>query len=292
MVSFRKIIVQIPKTWFLIFIYFLVIGSIVLLFDTENFFSSDLIKTRIIFLIAFCFLLFLRKRVLPQVFILVNIIIVYTLLSLLYKETAYLNTLIFPKIDDWLIRWDQAIFGFQPSLQFSQKLNQCFFNEVFFFGYFSYYLMPVFIVYFLYKNKKEKLEEFGFILIGSFLFYYILFILFPAVGPQFYYTYPVNHIESCGFFGKSVQLIQQIGESPTGAFPSSHVGVSVIMLIWVFFNYSKAAQYFLLVVLILIFSTVYIKAHYAIDAIAGIITAPVIYYLLKTCYRFLATNKR
>lgn len=228
----------------------------------------------------------------PPVFIVINIIILYALLTLLYNETAYLSTLVFPPIDSWLIQADQAIFGFQPSLKFSQKLDHCFFNELFFFGYFSYYLMPVFILFFLYRYKKEKLEAFGFLLIGSFLIYYILFIFFPAVGPQFYYAYPVNYIEACGFFGKSIQWIQKVGESPTGAFPSSHAGVSIIMLLWVFFNYHKLAQYFLPIVLILIFSTVYIKAHYAVDAIAGIITAPIIYYVLKSCYSFFTIIKR
>jgi membrane-associated phospholipid phosphatase len=33
------------------------------------------------------------------------------------------------------------------------------------------------------------------------------------------------------------------------------------------------------------FSTVYIYAHYAIDAIAGLITGCLIYYVLKTSYR-------
>ena len=37
--------------------------------------------------------------------------------------------------------------------------------------------------------------------------------------------------------------------------------------------------------LLMCLSTVYIYAHYAIDAIAGLITGCLIYYVLKTSYR-------
>jgi hypothetical protein len=119
-------------------------------------------------------------------------------MTFLYKETAMLNTLIFPKIDEFLSNLDQNIFKFQPSIEFSKHFNSLFFSELFYFGYFCYYLLPLVVFGILYKFLPQKIEEFGFILISSFLLYYFIFIIIPAEGPQFYFTFPDNHIEAQG----------------------------------------------------------------------------------------------
>ena len=72
-------------------------------------------------------------------------------MTFLYKETAMLNTLIFPKIDEFLSVLDQKLFGFQPSVEFSKHYNSLFFSELFYFGYFCYYLLT--------KVPRDKLEQ-------------------------------------------------------------------------------------------------------------------------------------
>ena len=277
----------IPKVWFSVLLYFAIIELVIIFTKPSLFLDWNFILTRIIFVFAFIFSLVIKNKISNNFFQLLQNILVFALMTFLYKETAMLNTLIFPKIDEFLSNLDQNIFKFQPSIEFSKHFNSLFFSELFYFGYFCYYLLPLVVFGILYKFLPQKIEEFGFILISSFLLYYFIFIIIPAEGPQFYFTFPDNHIEAQGIFGNAIKLIQKNGEAPTAAFPSSHVGISWIVIFWLYQNFRKSVKYFLPFVILLMFSTVYIKAHYFVDVVAGFISAPIVFFLTFKFYKFL-----
>lgn len=258
---------------------------IVLFRKPELFLSKTLFLNRVILALIFFGSYFLYNKLKPKVWNFVTIVAVYASLTVLYKETAILNTLFYPVIDPILIRWDQAIFGFQPAIKFSEILSSAVISELLFFGYFSYYLMPLAVFALLWKFPIRKIQEFGFILICSFLVYYLFFIMIPAVGPQFYWDYPENHIDAQGIFGKIIKIIQKNGEVPTAAFPSSHVGIALIILIWLYQNLRKKLFYFVPFVFLLILATVYIKAHYVVDVIGGILSAPLVYFFSNRLFQ-------
>ena len=277
----------IPKVWFSVLLYFAIIELVIIFTKPSLFFDWNFILTRIIFVFAFTFSVIIKRKISKNFFQLLQNILVFALMTFLYKETAMLNTLIFPKIDEFLSNLDQNIFKFQPSIEFSKHFNSLFFSELFYFGYFCYYLLPLVVLGILYKFLPQKIEEFGFILITSFLLYYFIFIIIPAEGPQFYFTFPDNYIEAQGIFGNAIKLIQKNGEAPTAAFPSSHVGISWIVIFWLYQNLRKSVKYFLPFVILLMFSTVYIKAHYFVDVVAGFLTAPIVFFLTFKFYKFL-----
>ena len=277
----------IPKVWFSVLLYFAIIELVIIFTKPSLFLDWNFILTRIIFVFAFIFSLVIKNKISNNFFQLLQNILVFALMTFLYKETAMLNTLIFPKIDEFLSNLDQNIFKFQPSIEFSKHFNSLFFSELFYFGYFCYYLLPLVVFGILYKFLPQKIEEFGFILITSFLLYYFIFIIIPAEGPQFYFTFPDNYIEAQGIFGNAIKLIQKNGEAPTAAFPSSHVGISWIVIFWLYQNLRKSVKYFLPFVILLMFSTVYIKAHYFVDVVAGFISAPIVFFLTFKFYKFL-----
>ena len=275
------------KVWFSVLLYFAIIELVIIFTKPSLFLDWNFILTRIIFVFAFIFSLVIKNKISNNFFQLLQNILVFALMTFLYKETAMLNTLIFPKIDEFLSNLDQNIFKFQPSIEFSKHFNSLFFSELFYFGYFCYYLLPLVVLGILYKFLPQKIEEFGFILITSFLLYYFIFIIIPAEGPQFYFTFPDNYIEAQGIFGNAIKLIQKNGEAPTAAFPSSHVGISWIVIFWLYQNFRKSVKYFLPFVILLMFSTVYIKAHYFVDVVAGFLTAPIVFFLTFKFYKFL-----
>ncbi|MEN9487284.1 MAG: hypothetical protein RIR56_972 [Bacteroidota bacterium] len=277
----------IPKVWFSVLLYFAIIELVIIFTKPSLFLDWNFMLTRIIFVFAFIFSLVIKNKISYNFFQLLQNILVFALMTFLYKETAMLNTLIFPKIDEFLSNLDQNIFKFQPSIEFSKHFNSLFFSELFYFGYFCYYLLPLVVFGILYKFLPQKIEEFGFILISSFLLYYFIFIIIPAEGPQFYFTFPDNYIEAQGIFGNAIKLIQKNGEAPTAAFPSSHVGISWIVIFWLYQNFRKSVKYFLPFVILLMFSTVYIKAHYFVDVVAGFLTAPIVFFLTFKFYKFL-----
>jgi len=206
------------------------------------------------------------------------------LLSYLYGDTAELNHIFFSEpLDNILVNLEQNIFGYQPALEFSKAMPQKWFSELMNFGYFSYYIFIFGIAAAAFKKHNEHKVEIMFLIIGSFIFYYVFFIIFPTYGPQFYILNG-DLPPPDGVFSRLVHLAQQIGEVPTGAFPSSHVGM---MLVFCYISWKYLKKWFAVTALftiIITFATVYIKAHYAIDIIAGYISAPVVIFLANKYY--------
>jgi membrane-associated phospholipid phosphatase len=86
---------------------------------------------------------------------------------------------------------------------------------------------------------------------------------------------------SGGVFYNLVQCAHQAGERPTAAFPSSHVAIAMLVMLIT----TKLRMWRWLIILAIPFiflclSTVYIYAHYAIDAIAGLIFGTLLFFLL------------
>jgi len=205
-----------------------------------------------------------------------------------YSETVFYNKLFFDNIDPLLVNIEAVLFGFQPSLEFSSYFTNKFFSEIMYFGYFSFYVLILGFTLYVYFKKKPFFNEAVFLLSASLYLFYFIFGLLPSEGPQFYFSAPDNILPNAYFFDKIIHFIQLTAEQPTGAFPSSHVGVSVIIMIM---TRKRVPLFFKIAfpfVVILILSTVYIKAHYLIDVIGAIIVAPLILYLSNILYSFTA----
>ena len=208
------------------------------------------------------------------------------LMGYLYGETHYMNNGVFiTNLDPYFMEMDQFIFGMQPSILFSKKYNNWLFSELMYMGYISYYFQVIVITIYTYIKEKSKLNQTIFIIFNSFLIYYLVYAVLPVVGPQFHLN-GVDAIPSqSGFFSEFMQLINHNFEKPTGAFPSSHVGMT-LMFSYIALKYSRKLFYiFIPFTILIMFATVYIKAHYAVDILAGIISAPIVYYFSQRIYR-------
>ena len=77
-----------------------------------------------------------------------------------------------------------------------------------------------------------------------------------------------------------METAHQSGERPTAAFPSSHVSICLTLLLLAWHSRCKPLFYTLIpFAVLLFFSTVYIKAHYAVDALAGLLSGLAVYAL-------------
>jgi membrane-associated phospholipid phosphatase len=200
-------------------------------------------------------------------------------LAYFYGETYFFHGLFFPYFDDVIIHIDQAIFGFQPSLEFSRVFYWKWLNELMNFAYFFYYIMIFGVCYAVYLFNANNFNRCIHTVMQSFFIYYLFFILFPVMGPQFWFPEPLNKLADAGIFREMVKFAQVVGEYPTGAFPSSHVAMSVILCIITYKYVIQLFPFALTIAMLLTLSAVYIKAHYASDIIGGILTAPLIYWV-------------
>ena len=84
-----------------------------------------------------------------------------------------------------------------------------------------------------------------------------------------------------GFGYWLVEVAKIAGERPTAAFPSSHVGVATVCMFLLYhLRSSRLFIIFLPFYVCLCLATVYIQAHYAVDALAGLLSGAAFYYLL------------
>lgn len=206
------------------------------------------------------------------------------LLGFVYSETDALNNVFSQNLDPFFANLEFNIFHCQPSILFYQHFPNMWFIELMNFAYFSYFPLIFTLCFWLYTHHKEAFHKSIFIICSSFFMYYVVFILLPVAGPQFYFKSPDNHVPQAYIFSNIMHTINCMAEKPTAAFPSSHVGVICILWLLSFKFARNLLKYFLPVGLLLIFSTVYIKAHYVIDVFGGIISGPIFFYLNTLIY--------
>ena len=230
------------------------------------------------------------------------------LLGWWYPDTYEFNRM-FPNLDHVFATWEQQLFGFQPALTFAQNWPSAWVSEPLCLGYFSYYPMIALVCLFYFVRRYDRFLRTSFIILTSFFLFYVVFIFLPVAGPQYYYQavgldqiaqgvfpslghYFETHQECLpipgyegGFFHQLVAQAHEAGERPTAAFPSSHVGVTTILL-WLAWSSRNRLLFWLLVPLavLMFFATFYIQAHYAIDAIAGLFVGTFFYFLLGFVY--------
>lgn len=280
----KRFQVQLPALWGMVCLYACLTSLWVLVLDPAYLLTADFLMVRIS-LVGFLLVraYFCRSSELSLWHVL-DALLVYMLLGIFYGETAHLNTLAFPKLDALFYRWDELLFGCQPALEFSQNYCSAFFSELMFMAYFSYYLMPLLALAVIWWRVRSEFIRFSSLLLSAYFIYYVIFILLPAAGPQYFFEAPLNEIQGQGMFAELVKWVQAIGEAPTAAFPSSHVGIGIILLILLYRLQSVLFYIYLPFVGMLCFSTVYIKAHYLVDVLAGFLSAPVVLWIATSFY--------
>lgn len=261
--------------------------------DIEETTLFSIISGRVAVIIGTSLLLWLYKRYPCHATYHLRVLFQVALLAYWYPD-IYNIAAQMPSQDHILAIADQAIFGCQPSVVFSQTLSGTFWNELFNMGYFSYYLMIAAVVFLAIVKRPRKFDKTTFVLMSTFFMYYTVFLLFNSAGPQFYFSCPgvdvshgefppvdswfrdhntLNHMSDVtGPFSYLIHLVQA-GEKPIAAFPSSHVGASTIILYLTLRMKKKWGVIMLPFWVILCLSTVYIGAHYAIDVVGGLLSA-------------------
>lgn len=269
--------------------------------DLQN--PSLMINVRVSF-VAATLAAWLAYRMRPcKATVFLRILVQMALLSWWYPDTYELNRML-PNLDHHFAHWEQTLFGCQPSLLFSQKVPWGWFSELMCIGYVSYFPLMLIVYLYYFFQRYHEFQMASVCILGSFFAYYVIFILLPVTGPQFYYLaagteniaagiFPnlgdwfLTHSERMaapgwteGFWYHMLDLTHDAGERPTAAFPSSHVGVTTVVMLLALRTRNKQLIGTILIFYILMcFSTVYIYAHYVIDAIAGLITGVGFYCL-------------
>jgi membrane-associated phospholipid phosphatase len=219
--------------------------------------------------------------------------IVFPVFSVLvaFDTVGVITPFINKDIDLVLLELDYIILGFYPYLYF-EKIASPLITELMQLSYCVYYILPFLLGVFLIKEKKW--HEFYKVLFLILLCYYLSYtgyILFPALGPR--YSMPEmfqSNLKGLFLADYINNFLKSLEGIKRDAFPSGHVGISLLILILIY-RYNKKFFWLLLFpVLMLILSTVYCRYHYFVDVLGGILLTIVTLVLGNLYYNFWLTK--
>lgn len=189
--------------------------------------------------------------------------------------------------DDVLIRIDYTLFGAHPTV-WMERFNNPLLTGLLQAAYISYYFMPIALAIVLYfRENKTAFNSAAFAIVLCFYLSYIGYLLVPAVGPRF----TLSNVQTADLSAGPVTLwirstLDGLEHNKTDAFPSGHTAVALVTLVYAW-KYREKALFRILApaVSALIVSTVYLRYHYVVDVIAGVLLAALTVLIAPKAHR-------
>lgn len=211
------------------------------------------------------------------------------LMPALYTELAVLNVAVHNGryFDDIILRWEEQLFGGQPSRELAAAMPWLPLSEFLHFSYIAYYLIiygPFILLYL--RNREADHQRAAFTIMLTFFAHYVFFIYFPVQGPRYLFPAPTGEIEN-GVMYQLAHRILEAGSSRGAAFPSSHVGVSFAQTALAFVLLRRWAPILLVLSTGLAVGAVYGGFHYATDAAVGLAFGLLLFFLAPRAARAL-----
>jgi membrane-associated phospholipid phosphatase len=208
-----------------------------------------------------------------------------------YKEMAYL----IPAIrggdaDAFLAKLDYSVWGAHPTVWLERIQSPALteFLQIIYTLFVPMVLVPAFV---LWKNRNYAgFRYFAFLIALGYLVSYVGYLIVPARGPRFQLA-DLQHAPLRGLwlFQGMQSTLDRLESAHYDCFPSGHTELTILawwstrqfgkqLVFWLYFAYT----------LCIIFATVYLRYHYTVDVLAGVLvaiiligTAPLIYRSLK-----------
>ena len=188
--------------------------------------------------------------------------------------------------DAELIAWDQRLFGFQASVAMQRFISQPL-TAWMDFAY-TFHILNVPIVgcfVYLRRPRPRYREMMAGVLVVTF-FGLIGYLLVPAVGPMYtlreLYTVPLR--APLGIVNRQIEFMDY-ARIQRDVFPSLHVGISFVVWLYAYRNSPRLFWILSPFILSLFVSTIYLRYHYLVDVLAGLILAPLGFLLANWLFK-------
>ena len=208
------------------------------------------------------------------------------LVLLTFKEIYFLIRPLRPNdYDQLLIDIDRWLFGADPTV-FLYKFSHPVITEMLQIIYGMFYFLPIILGLALLRKRKLVDADFAiFTIIYGFFLSYIGYFALPAIGPRFtLHDFHSENIEMpgiliTGFLRDVTNAVESIPRGTTNpesivqrdVFPSGHTMITLVV-IYLSVKLKSRSRFFLIPVgTLLIFATVYLRYHYVIDLIGGLV---------------------
>lgn len=214
-------------------------------------------------------------------------------LPLCYKGVPFLvSTLRLPAADLRLADWDTAMWKIDPVFWLSSFQNRGLVELLQ--GVYTLFIPGMLGLGVLLWLRRSRAEfRFGtFLIAATFLISYLGYLILPARGPRFMPYAALHPLQGLWTFNFLQRLLDTLEGVQYDCFPSGHVAVVLVgcylarqISPWVF-------RIFVVFAALITFSTVYLRYHYVIDVIAGMVLAVILIALAPWFYLKLDSAKK
>jgi membrane-associated phospholipid phosphatase len=248
-------------------------------------FSAGIIPTMIISLLIlfYVIILFVPREIFHKslYFLIRNVTSFLVMLFCFESITHYIISHELTLKDAELLYLDNILFfGKQPAVW----MESISFDSltIFFSGaYLSWFLLTYGSILLMWRYGRKALLEYTTTALLTFYIGYIFYIIVPALGPLFTFSFskPIN--------GLAAMMLDSASFTPApDAFPSLHTGIAVVMLVVVWRYCKKWTWIYAPVIAAIIISTMYLRIHYGIDVIAGVFLSMITTWLCPLIINF------
>jgi membrane-associated phospholipid phosphatase len=206
-----------------------------------------------------------------------------------YKQVPYLVTALnLHPADETLARWDLAMWKVDPVFWLSSIENR--FTVEFLQLVYTMFIPGALVLGIILWVRKPRQEfRYGtFVIAATFLISYLGYLTLPARGPRFMeYASQHSALQGWWMFHSLQNLLDTLEGVQYDCFPSGHVAV-VLVGCYVARRISAPVFYgFAVFAALITISTVYLRYHYVIDVIAGMLLAIVVIAAAPRIYRWM-----
>jgi membrane-associated phospholipid phosphatase len=205
-----------------------------------------------------------------------------------YKEMAYLIPAIrATDADAFLAQLDYRIWGAHPTVWLERIQSPAFteFLQIVYTLFVPVVLVPAFLLW--RKRNYAGFQYFAFLIALGYLVSYVGYLIVPARGPRFLLAH-LQHVPLRGLwlFQGMQSALDRLESAHYDCFPSGHTELTMLawwstrqfgkpLLFWLYFAYT----------LCIIFATVYLRYHYTVDVLAGVLVAIILIVAAPFLYR-------
>ncbi len=175
----------------------------------------------------------------------------------------------------YLIAMESAIFAVPPAV-WLHRYPALWFSELLEFGYISFYPFYPAVAGVLWARRRRPDFSGAFrrltdALSVGYLFCYATYLLFPTRSPSHNVGLPAAApaAGTVGPFHLLVDAIQGTAGVHGNAFPSAHIMLAFVVLVFAFRYFKRVAPWLLVCTLLMCLGAVYDGYHYAVDVLAG-----------------------
>lgn len=211
---------------------------------------------------------------------------------LVYVAACYKTMAIFiPAVrhsdaDQWLADLDFAFWHAHPTVWLERIQTPALseYLQIIYTLFVPAVLIPAFILW--RKRRYKEFQYYAFLIALGYLVSYAGYLMVPARGPRFLLSH-LQHVPLRGLwlFDGMQNMLDKLESAHFDCFPSGHTELTILAwwgtrqianpLFWPYFVYTLS----------IIFATVYLRYHYTIDVLAGVLVATTLLWATPFLYR-------